>query len=192
MTPELKTACEVVFQEHKLSQQIKWSRDTFRGQISLGLSELAKETLVKKHIIVPSKSKKIITALNPAVFSASSFEEAEKLIVTNSKTPSASLPVEKKIEAVAAKVEQPKSKIETLPTKVQPISTNAVMAKPKVEVSYSPVAAAIVQEAKVEKSKWYLKPVFYYFLWPLLALVGGALISFLIDLLYTKVFLDFK
>src|SRR6478672_740326 len=84
MTPELKTACELVFQEHKLSAQpIKWSRDAFRGRITIGLSELAKETLVKKNIILwPDKSKKIFTKLNPDVASARSFEEAEKMIET--------------------------------------------------------------------------------------------------------------
>src|SRR6185369_13502866 len=84
MTPELKTACELVFQEHKLSAQpIKWSRDAFRGRISIGLSEMAKETLVKKNIIVwPDKSKKIFTKLNPDVAMARSFEEAEKMIET--------------------------------------------------------------------------------------------------------------
>ena len=84
MTPELKTACELVFQEHKLSAQpIKWSSDAFRGRISFGLSEMAKETLVKKNIILwPDKSKKIFTKLNPDVVTASSFEEAEKMIET--------------------------------------------------------------------------------------------------------------
>src|SRR5215510_5615586 len=87
MTPELKTACELVFQEHKLSAQpIKWTRDIFRGRISIGLSEMAKETLVKKNIILwPDKSKKVFTKLNPDVATASSFEEAEKMIET--KTP---------------------------------------------------------------------------------------------------------
>src|SRR6476646_4369438 len=84
MTPELKTACELVFQEHKLSAQpIKWTRDIFRGRISIGLSEMAKETLVKKNIILwPDKSKKIFTKLNPDVATARSFEEAEKMIET--------------------------------------------------------------------------------------------------------------
>src|SRR6476660_4639037 len=84
MTPELKTACELVFQEHKLSAQpIKWSSDAFRGRISFGLSEMAKETLVKKNIILwPDRSKKIFTKLNPDVATAHSFEEAEKMIET--------------------------------------------------------------------------------------------------------------
>src|SRR5215510_1263148 len=84
MTPELKTACELVFQEHKLSAQpIKWTRDIFRGRISIGLSEMAKETLVKKNIILwPDKSKKVFTKLNPDVAMACSFEEAEKMIET--------------------------------------------------------------------------------------------------------------
>jgi hypothetical protein len=87
MTPELKIACEVVFQEHKSSgQPIKWTRDTFRGRISIGLSEMAKETLIRKNIIlIPNKSKRIITQLNPAVAIATSFEEAEEMI--KNKTP---------------------------------------------------------------------------------------------------------
>src|SRR5215475_10004455 len=82
MTPELKVACELVFQEHKSSgQPIKWSRDAFRGRISIGLSEMAKETLVKKRIILlPNKAKKTFTQLNPEVASATSFEEAEQMI----------------------------------------------------------------------------------------------------------------
>src|SRR5262245_17036172 len=84
MTPELKTACEVVFQEHKLSSQIRWNKDTFRGRISIGLSEMAKETLVQKHIIfLPNKSKKLITLLNPAIAGAASFEEAKTMIENN-------------------------------------------------------------------------------------------------------------
>src|SRR6478736_4248613 len=84
MTPELKTACELVFQEHKLSPQpIKWHRDAFRGRISIGLCEMAKETLVRKNIILwPDRSKKIFTKLNPDVATAHSFEEAEKMIET--------------------------------------------------------------------------------------------------------------
>ena len=82
MTPELKKACEVVFQEHKLSNQpIKWNRDIFQGRISLGLTEKAKMTLVEKNIIFsPDKTKKIITQLNPTVAAATSFEEAEDII----------------------------------------------------------------------------------------------------------------
>src|SRR5690242_5668765 len=89
MTPELRTACEVVFQEHKVSAQpIKWSSETFRGRISLGLSDLAKDTLVKKKIIVvPNKSKKVITQLNPVVASAASFEEADDIITNNKQVP---------------------------------------------------------------------------------------------------------
>src|ERR1700748_2548336 len=86
MTPELKTACELIFQEHKISTApIKWSKDSFRGKISIGLSEMAKETLVKKNmILLPDRSKKVFTKLNPNVAAAGSFEEAEKIIGTNS------------------------------------------------------------------------------------------------------------
>src|SRR5436190_21076443 len=84
MTPELKTACEVIFQEHKISTQpMKWSKDTFRGRISIGLYEVARETLVKKNIIVQhKKANKVFTLLNHDVATANSFDEAEKIIVT--------------------------------------------------------------------------------------------------------------
>ena len=37
MTPELKIACEVVFQEHKTSSYpVTWNRDAFRGRLSTG------------------------------------------------------------------------------------------------------------------------------------------------------------
>ncbi|HEY0432664.1 MAG TPA: hypothetical protein VGC95_02255 [Chitinophagaceae bacterium] len=82
MTPELRTACELVFQEHKATlKPISWKKEAFRGRISIGLSEMAKETLVSKQIIIsPPKTKKLITHLNPAVAGASSFEEAAALL----------------------------------------------------------------------------------------------------------------
>src|SRR5215467_11997819 len=87
MTPELKTACEVIFQEHKV-HPIKWNRDSFRGKISIGLSDMAREILVKKNIILlPNKSKKAFTQLNPDVATADSFEEAEKMVGTKKTEP---------------------------------------------------------------------------------------------------------
>ena len=45
MTPELKSACELVFQEHKISgKPINWNKDSFRGQLSFGMAEMAKQT----------------------------------------------------------------------------------------------------------------------------------------------------
>ena len=65
MTPELKTACEVVFQEHKTSAYpVTWNRDAFRGRLSTGLTEMAKDTLLRKNIIYyPNPTKKINTIL---------------------------------------------------------------------------------------------------------------------------------
>ena len=77
MTPELRTSCELVFQEHKSSSLITWNKDAFRGRMSIGLSEMAKATLLQKNIIYfPKPTKKTITVLNPEVAGASSFEEA--------------------------------------------------------------------------------------------------------------------
>ena len=173
MTPELKTACEVVFQEHKLSSQIKWNRDVFRGQISLGLSELAKETLVRKNIILlPNKSKKIITLLNPAVATASSFEEAEGIIENKAQAVIANIPADRPVYiAPQAPVSAAISHLEYSP-------------------QWSPIAAK--SQIQVAGIKWYMKPLFYYVVWPFCAVVAGVLISFLIDFTYTKLFLDLK
>ena len=83
MTPELKVACEAVFQEHRASiHGIDWKKDVFRGRISTGLSEKAKETLLMKNIICyPNPAKKAITLLNPRVTAASTCDEAEKILL---------------------------------------------------------------------------------------------------------------
>ena len=172
MTPELKTACEVVFQEHKASSQIKWNRDAFRGRISIGLSEMAKETLVRKNIIIlPNKSKKIITLLNPAVAGAANFEEAEEMI-------------ENKVEPVVAAVPAKQ------PTYI--VHQVAVPAISYPEYSHRLSSIAGKPEIRVDGIKWYMKPLFYYVVWPVCALVAGALLSWLIDFTYTKIFLDLK
>src|SRR4029079_18559182 len=83
MTPELKKACEAVFQEHRARiNGIDWKKDVFRGRISTGLSEKAKETLLSKNIIYyPNPVKKAITVLNPEVSAASTCDEAEKVLL---------------------------------------------------------------------------------------------------------------
>src|SRR5262245_23401508 len=83
MTPELKKACEAVFQEHRANiNGIDWKKDVFRGRISTGLSEKAKETLLSKNIIYyPNPVKKAITLLNPEVSAASTCDEAEKVLL---------------------------------------------------------------------------------------------------------------
>jgi hypothetical protein len=174
MPPELLTACETVFQEHKVSSlPVKWDRDAFRGRISIGLSEMAKETLIKKNIIVlPNKSKKIITQLNPDVATAASFEEAEKIIVN--KTPSLATSMTYDPDTYIAghvygfdnpppvKYAQP----------MLPVDGNAEMAMAGI--------------------KWYMKPLFYYVVWPLCAAAAGAAISFLLDKAYSELFLSMK
>jgi hypothetical protein len=161
MTPELKTACELVFQEHKVAAQpVKWDRDAFRGRISAGLSEMARETLVRKNIILPNKAKKVFTQLNPDVATADSFEEAEHLIEV--KTPGIAT-------APAYNAEQ------YLTEHVFGFSQSA------------PVATSLVRSVR---ANWYLKPVFIYFLWPVCGAVAGVLISRLMDLAFTNLFLN--
>jgi hypothetical protein len=172
MTPELKTACELVFQEHKLSAQpIKWSRDAFRGRISIGLSEMAKETLVKKNIILwPDKSKKVFTKLNPDVASARSFEEAEQMI-------------EKKIPALAVmpaindgfNVADLASQIESVPP------------KPAAR-TYHMLKVVPATEPNVTEINWWMKPLYLYVIWPVCGAVAGVLISMLMNLVYHALF----
>jgi hypothetical protein len=172
MTPELKTACELVFQEHKTSSQIKWNRDSFRGRISIGLSEMAKETLVRTNIIFsPDKSKKIITLLNPAVATATSFEEAKEII-------------ENKEPAL----------ITSLAYDPDTYITDHVFgyAAHPVKYTHQLVTTADKFETPSARIKWYMKPFFYYVVWPICALAAGALVTFLIDLAQTKLFLNLK
>jgi hypothetical protein len=173
MTPELKTACEVVFQEHKVSANpIKWDRGAFRGRISIGLSEMAKETLIKKKIIfLPDKSKKIITLLNPAVVAAASFEEAEDMIGNNVQTIVASLP-------------------DDAPSYIVHKVSGLGIAPSVYADQLLPVA--VKSETRIAGIKWYMKPFFYYIVWPFCALMAGALIVYLLGLAYTKLFLNLR
>ena len=169
MTPELKTACEVVFQEHKLSAHpVKWDRDAFRGKISVGLSEMAKLTLVKKNIILPNKQKRIFTQLNPFVARAGSFEEAEKMIET--KIPAGEAAI---ANDAADRIEEPPTKIIYTPPPILPQKLQTV-------ANFTTTSVADV--------KWYLKPIYLYVIWPLCGAAGGALISFLMNFLYTEIF----
>ena len=168
MTPELKTACEVIFQEHKLSNQVKWNRDAFRGQISLGLSELAKDTLVKKNILLlPDKSRKVITLLNPVVALAENFEEAEEIITT-------------KKQPVLATVENDQSVY---------IANHVFGAdRPLVSPIKNPLPTIVQGPAVAAETKWYMKPIFYYVIWPICAAVAGVLLTFLICTAYAELF----
>ena len=191
MTPELKTACELVFQEHKLSPQpIKWHRDAFRGRISIGLSEMAKETLVKKNIIVwPDKSKKIFTKLNPDVATARSFEEAARMIET--KTPAlATTPVINggfNVADLAADLDSFQAPILTAST----VLSTPVNPTPAATRSYSVmkiVPLTETTETATAEVKWWMKPVYLYVVWPVCGAVAGVLISMLMNLVYHALF----
>lgn len=165
MTPELKKACEVVFQEHKTSGQIKWDREAFLGRMSIGLSEMAKQTLVKKKIILlPDKSKKIITRLNPAVASAGTIEEAEYMIGNKLEAP---VTVTEDEHPVRITAQTPGFDI------YQAEYTDRLL-----------LADQSVNTAT--EMKWYMKPLFYYGIWPLCALAAGALIAYLLGLAYIE------
>ena len=160
MTPELKTACEVVFQEHKLSiQPIAWSKYPFRGRISLGLSEMAKETLVKKNIIYfPNRAKKIATILNPAVATASTFEEAAEM-------------AQNKVPSLVSSIEDEQPVY--IANRVTDFNDRPTKFAHRVRQVNGQYEIAIVKE------KWYLKPLFYYVIWPACASVLGVLIAYL-------------
>jgi hypothetical protein len=192
MTPELKTACELVFQEHKLSAQpIKWSRDAFRGRISIGLSEMAKETLVKKNIILwPDKSKKIFTKLNPDVATARSFEEAEKMIETK-KPVLATMPAIEgnfNVADLVADLDTPRTSTAfTIPT----ILTTPTTPIPPPSRSYSLmkiVPLTETTETTAAEINWWMKPLYLYFVWPVCGAVVGVLISMLMNLVYHALF----
>jgi hypothetical protein len=173
MTPELKIACEVVFQEHKVgSLPVKWNRDAFRGRISIGLSEMAKVTLVTKKIIfLPDRSKKVITLLNPAVAEAASFEEADEMIKNKVQVPVTGINDDQPV-FIADQV----SGFTNVPAKY----------------SHSRLSIAAIPQAPLAGIKWYMKPVFYYVVWPVCAAAAGALISFLIQLTWSELFLNLK
>jgi len=171
MTPELKSACEFVFQEHKLSADpIKWNKHVFHGKISVGLSEMAKETLVKKNIILlPAKSKKLVTQLNPDVAAAGSFEEAEKIIVT--KTPSL---------------------VATSAYDAETYITNHVFGFSAAPPFGPESRTTFTQTSPPTRTKWYMSPIHLYVTWPLCGALAGVLIARLMDLVYTLFFLNPK
>jgi hypothetical protein len=187
MTPELKTACELVFQEHKLSAQpIKWSRDVFRGRISIGLSEMAKETLVKKNIIVwPDKSKKIFTKLNPDVATARSFEEAAEMIETK-KPVLATMPVIEggfNVADLVADLHTPKTPVTPKGSAPPPARTYSLL---KIVPPTEPA------EVNVAEVKWWMKPLYLYIVWPACGAIVGVLISMLMNLAYQEFFTHSK
>jgi len=195
MTPELKTACELVFQEHKLSAQpIKWSRDAFRGRISIGLSEMAKETLVKKNIILwPDKSKKIFTKLNPDVATARSFEEAEKMIETK-KPVLATMPVIEGGFSVADLIAELETPPTATPTPI-PVTTKQIAPSLSPPRSYNLmkiVPPTDTTETKVVDIQWWMKPLYLYVIWPVCGAVVGVLTSMLMNFAYHQLFAHAK
>ena len=224
MTPELKTACEVIFQEHKVSSQpIKWSSETFRGRISLGLSDLAKDTLVKKNIIIlPNKSKKILTQLNPDVAAASSFEEAEDIIknkkqglngyspdINGSQTSKQTFNKDLAANNGTQKsngvsnghaIDQNSNQTTKQDSNGRVKDNHGGYTAYRVSTPFvsqpqtlSPqVSMADTAQMQVTGNKWYMKPLFYYVVWPLFALMAGALISYFLDLAYTELFLTHR
>jgi hypothetical protein len=173
MTPELKVACEVVFQEHKTSSHsVTWNRDAFRGRVSTGLTEMAKETLLKKNIILyPNPGKKIITVINPHALNASSFEEAEKMVHSHV---AVLYPSTMNVAKTAQVAEKRPMTFVSKPLVAQRITTMA-----------EPVDATV-------ELKWYLRPVFTYVVWPLCAALAGVVIAHYMGALYTEIFFDLK
>ena len=171
MTPELKTACEVVFQEHKTSAYpVTWNRDAFRGRLSTGLTEMAKDTLLRKNIIYyPNPTKKINTILNPDVFSAESFEEASNMVLNKIPVLSGST-IDQQGTLVADKVST---------TLSRPVTRRLVTLGGETET----ISAEI---------KWYMKPVFSYIVWPALAAVMGGAIAYFMGIIYTDLVFDLK
>jgi len=174
MTPELQLACEAIFQEHKAkNNSISWRKDAFRGRISTGMLDLAKETLLDKHIIYyPNPSKKIITKLNPEIMAAHSFAEAEVLVLN-------------RIPVLASLGNHD-------------ISTTLVSEKGDLILSDKPRPSHIVNtppddyQAIHPKTKWYQSNLFIYLVWPLCAAALFWFIAWLINTVFTDLFFDLK
>lgn len=178
MTPELKAACQVVFQEHKTSKYpVTWNRDVFRGRISSGVSEMAKETLIKKNIIqFPHPSKKILTVLNPIAASATTYEEAEDMVLN-------------KIPAMATAIAVKEQPTYTA-SRRSVFVTHTVTHHPVVTLAANGKTQAI--HPVLHETKWYMKPVFVYGIWPVCAAIVGGLIAYLIGSAYTELVFDLK
>jgi hypothetical protein len=166
MTPELKNACEVVFQAHKVSlKPIVWSKDSFQGRLSFGLSAMAKEILVSKNIICfPKPDKKIITRLNPVAVSADNFEEAGDLI-------------QKRAFSFVTNILDDQPAYITNPDNHSNNHNNYLL----VRITGEPVTL-------VDENKWYMKPLFIYFLLPACAAFAGAIIAWFMGFVYNKLF----
>jgi hypothetical protein len=185
MTPELRASCELVFQEHKLAASpIAWNKHVFREKMSIGLSDLAKETLVKKKIIYfPKPARKTITILNPAVATATSFEEAIAIAESKSVTTGESVKEKTLYDEIyspefmeyadpedfrparKSSKEQPKPKVKE------------IQAQPRIQLQSQPALVATT----ATDEKWWLKPAFYYVIWPLAAAIVSVAIAWLMS-----------
>ena len=164
MTPELKAACELVFQEHKSSgKPINWNKDSFRGRISFGLAAMAKQTLETRNIIcTPNPAKKTITALNPSAANAANFEEAEDMI-------------QNKIPVLVT------HKVDDQPTYVTHrvsgfVPTAPVITERLLKVNDEPLPTS----TKVKRP---VKPIVYTIMFVIGAAIAGGLITYLLGLL---------
>jgi hypothetical protein len=188
MTPELNSACELVFQEHKSSPYpVTWNRDAFRGRLSTGLTEMAKDTLIRKKIIqYAHPPKKILTVLNETVTHANNFEEAERMVgnpvtamnltgYTHEVTSAAPAKHRTGIY-VARKVSHP------------PVVRLAAPSGSHVSHQAIPVSPYIPGET----IRWYLKPVFVYGVWPICAAIAGGVIAYLMGSAYIELVFDLK
>jgi len=166
MTPELRSACELVFLEHKISSRsINWGKNVFHGRLSLGMSEMAKLTLIDKKIIyLPNPEKKKHTLLNPIVATAANFEEAEELIQKGVPELVANIPVDR-------------------PTYINHTSsrTNRQNNYMLLKISGDPAPA-------IAETKWHMGPLFRYFVLLVGALIAGVLITWLISFVSSELF----
>ena len=159
----------MIFQEHKTSAQpVNWHKDLFRGRISIGLSEIAKETLLKNKIIqYVNHGRKTATILQPEMADAVTFEEA--LIIAQNKMPALVATTNEARRVRVINDFEENGFIEA--SEDQPLRL--------VNVSYEVDIAA-------SSSKWYTKPLFYYFIGPATGLALGALIAFLLSEFITR------
>ncbi len=170
MTPELQAACEAIFQEHK-SHPFSWNKDVFHGRISTGMLDLAKEVLIEKNIIYYQQpGKKLVTVLNPELAKVSSFLEALALV---SGKPFVA-PVKEKPLPPVININQHRKEP---PAPVVRVKEPAIVPKPAGETT---------------SVKWYLRPVFIYFIWPLFGAAVFFLLAYLISEGYDQIFFKRK
>ena len=133
--------------------------------------DLAKEVLLEKNIIYyQNPHKKLVTLLNPEVAKAGSFTEALGMV--------SGKPI---VFTMAEKTLPPVVKINQR-TKESPA--------PVVQIKQPEIVREPVSETT--GIKWYLRPVFVYFIWPLLGALVFWLIAYFISTGYDELFLKKK